>query len=103
MRTAERGEAGSQVLVIGHPGAPPLLMRLHRKPRPLLELLVHQLAGCERVQAEGMAAKVDQRLTARIARQREARPKTAERIARIARPCGRQGVSGAHAARSSSA
>jgi len=45
-------EARGEILVIGHPRPPSLFVRLHRKARPLLELLVHPLAGRERLQPE---------------------------------------------------
>ncbi len=85
--SGERHEARGQVLVIGHPRAARMLVARDAEPRPLVKLLVHDVAGRERQQAERVTAQVHERLAALIAWQREARAIAAQRIGCVARLC----------------
>ena len=73
-----------------------MLVGLHREPSPLIELLVDERAGRDRLEPERMAAEIDQRITAPIGGKREAGPKCPERIACVALACRREGVLAAH-------
>jgi hypothetical protein len=81
----ERGEAVAQVLVIGHPWAARVLVPFDGALRPLIELLEHELARRERLQAERVTAKVDERRAALVQRQREALAQVAQRVRSVER------------------
>ncbi len=79
-RAGERGEARGEVLVIGNPRTPRMLVPLDSQARPVIEFLRHEVAGCERHESEGVAAQVRQCLALTVARQGEARAQRAQRI-----------------------
>ncbi len=82
VRPGERRQPRGQVLVIRHPRPPRLLVPEHGEARPVVELGADDVAGGERLQAERVAAQVNER--ARRAH------RTAARSARAARAAGRR-------------
>src|SRR4029077_5878870 len=85
VRAREGAKPAAQVLVIRHPGPARLLVSLDGALRPLVELLVDELAGREWLQPERMAAQVHKRHAALVDRQREALAQAPQRIRAIAR------------------
>ncbi len=73
-------------LVVGVPRRPSVEVRLHRQPRPVVELLLDQPTDRSRLQAQRVAAEVDQRFAVRPAWQAEPFAARAERIVFIHAP-----------------
>src|SRR5581483_3098636 len=76
----ETRETAAQVLVIGNPRPPRVLMTEHPEVRPILQLLQHQRARRARHETERMSTEIHQRRAAAIMRQRETLAKGVQRI-----------------------
>ena len=64
--------ARAELAVVGNPGTARMLVAEHAEPRPVLEFLVHPVAGGERHEPERVTGQIDERRASSIAWQREA-------------------------------
>src|SRR5262249_36601139 len=84
--TGQIGQARSQVPVVRNPGACGLLVTQHAEVRPVIELLLDELACRQWHEAQRVTAQVEQLTALRVRRERKSIPEIPQRVRFIARP-----------------